>query len=73
MQPVVLHIIERTGTKLKKYEHTLTTRLPNILVESMKDICSQLNVNESDFVRKSLAAEIQRMQQAKTINKFEYI
>jgi hypothetical protein len=51
----------------------LTTRLPDILVESMKDICSQLNVNESDFVRKSLAAEIQRMQQSETINKFEYI
>ena len=45
---------------MKKYEHTITTRVPRIIADEMKKICESVNVNESDFVRKSLITEIQK-------------
>ena len=49
---------------MKKYEYTLTTRVPRLVADSMSSICSSMNVNESDFVRKSLVKEIQRFENA---------
>ena len=45
---------------MKKYDHTITTRVPRIVADEMKKICDSANVNESDFVRKSLISEIQK-------------
>ena len=41
---------------MKKYGYTITARLPEVLANSMKGICEEFGVNESDLVRKSLAA-----------------
>ena len=45
---------------MKKYEHTITTRVPRVVADEMKKICEDANVNESDFVRRSLISEIQK-------------
>ena len=58
---------------MKKYGYTLTARLPEVLANSMKGICEEFSINESDLVRKSIAAEIQRLESSDSINKFEYI
>ena len=58
---------------MKKYGFTLTTRLPDVLVTSMKGVCEEFSINESDLVRKSIATEVQRLESSDTINKFEYI
>ena len=58
---------------MKKYGYTLTTRLPEVLANSMKGICEELGVNESDLVRKSIATEIQRLEASGSVSKFEYI
>ena len=58
---------------MKKYGYTLTTRLPEVLMKSMKDLCTDLSINESDLVRKSIAMEIQRIESSGKISKFEYI
>ena len=60
---------------MKKYEYTLSTRLPQSIADTMSSICESVGVNESDFVRKSLVAEIQRFESAdeRTTNKFEYV
>ena len=58
---------------MKKYGYTITARLPEVLANSMKGICEEFGVNESDLVRKSLAAEIQRLESSDNISKFEYV
>ena len=58
---------------MKKYGFTLTTRLPDVLVTSMKGICEEYSINESDLVRKSIATEVHRLEQCDNIDKFEYI
>ena len=45
---------------MKKYEYQLRTRLPKVVADYMKDVCENMNVNESDFVRKSLVAELKK-------------
>ena len=45
---------------MKKYDYQLRTRLPQVMTDHMKDICDSMNVNESDFVRKSLISELQK-------------
>ena len=60
---------------MKKYEYTLSTRVPKFVADSMSSICASMNVNESDFVRKSLVKEIQRHENAdsNTQIQLEYI
>ncbi len=58
---------------MKKYGFTLSTRLPDVLVTSMKGVCEELKINESDLVRKSIATEVQRLESSDYNNKFEYI
>ena len=60
---------------MKKYQYTLSTRLPQSIADTMMTICESVGVNESDFVRKSLIAEIQRYEnaEASTSNRFEYV
>jgi len=60
---------------MKKYTYQLSTRLPKVVADSMFSICESMEVNESDFVRKSLIAEIQRFENSleNSVNKFEYI
>ncbi len=45
---------------MKKYEYTISTRVPQVVADEMKKICDSANVNESDFVRKSLISEIKK-------------
>jgi len=56
---------------LKKYEYTLNTRVPQLVAESISSICATMNVNESDFVRKSLVKEIQRYEKADNISQIQ--
>lgn len=60
---------------MKKYSTNLSIRLPEVIAEPLKSICTQLKVNESDFVRKSLISEIQRFENSDNnmTNRFEYI
>jgi hypothetical protein len=58
---------------MKKYGYTLTTRLPEVLADSMKGVCKELSINESDLVRKSIAQEILRLETSSNINRFEYV
>ena len=58
-----------------KYDYQLSTRLPKVIANTMFSICENMNVNESDFVRKSLISEIEKHENAdkNTISRFEYI
>ena len=60
---------------MKKYQYTLSTRLPQSIADTMTTICESVGVNESDFVRKSLVAEIRRFEnaEANTDKRFEYV
>jgi len=60
---------------MKKYGYQLSTRVPKVVADSMFSICESMNVNESDFVRKSLVSEIQKFESSEenSINKFEYL
>jgi len=60
---------------MKKYSTNLSVRLPEVIAEPLKTICSQLQCRESDFVRKSLISEIQKFENSDNnlTNRFEYI
>ena len=60
---------------MKKYSYTLCTRVPQVVAESMSSICETMQVNESDFVRKSLIKEIKRFETSDNItsNQLEYL
>ena len=45
---------------MKKYDTQLRVRLPKVVADCMKDVCDTMNVHESDFVRKSLVAELRK-------------
>jgi hypothetical protein len=45
---------------MKKYDYTISTRVPQVIAEEMKKVCDSANVNESDFVRQSLITELKR-------------
>ena len=56
---------------MKKYDYQLRTRLPQVLADYIKDVCEDMNVNESDFVRKSLIAELKKHEISDP--RFEYV
>ena len=45
---------------MKKYTYTLNVRVPETVADSMKKICNQFTINESDYVRKSLVNSIEK-------------
>ena len=45
---------------MKKYTYTVNVRVPENLADSMKKICNQFTINESDYVRKSLRNSIEK-------------
>ena len=45
---------------MKKYTYTLNVRVPETVADSMKKICNQFTINESDYVRKSLRNSIEK-------------
>ena len=44
---------------MQKYTYQTCVRMPETLRESMKDICDTYQINESDYIRRSLAQSIQ--------------
>ena len=44
---------------MQKYTYQTSIRMPETLRESMKDICDTYQINESDYIRHSLAQSIQ--------------
>ena len=60
---------------MKKYESVISTRVPKMLADEMSHICDNLRIHESDFVRKSLANEIERYDTDTNYpqNRFQYI
>ena len=44
---------------MKKYDYQTCVRMSENLRESMKDICDTCQINESDYIRRSLAQSVQ--------------
>ena len=44
---------------MQKYTYQTCVRMSETLRESMKDICDTYQINESDYIRRSLAQSIQ--------------
>ena len=45
---------------MKKYTYTVNVRVPETVADSMKKICDKYTINESDYVRKSIAQSIEK-------------
>jgi len=45
---------------MKKYTYTLNVRVPETVADSMKKICNEFTINESDYVRKSIRNSIEK-------------
>ena len=58
---------------MKKYETALYTRMPEVLISSMKEVCEEFSIRQSDLVRKSIATEIQRIEAAGRVNRLDYM
>ena len=43
---------------MKKYEHQLSLRLPKQISDGLTQICQTYQINESDYVRRSLAEKL---------------
>ena len=44
---------------MQKYTYQTCVRMPENLRESMKDICDTYQINESDYIRRSLTQSVQ--------------
>ena len=45
---------------MKKYTYQTCLRMPENLRESMQTICDTYQINESDYIRRSLVQSVQR-------------
>ena len=45
---------------MKKYTYQTCLRMPEVLRESMQTICDTYQINESDYIRRSLVQSVQR-------------
>ena len=43
---------------MKKYEHQLTLRLPKQLSDGLSEVCRTYQINESEYVRRSVAEKL---------------
>lgn len=60
---------------MQKYTYQTSIRMPETLRESMKDICDTYQINESDYIRRSLAQSVQNDMKNTQIsdNKFLFV
>ena len=67
--------VDGDKTLMKKYEHQLSLRLPKQLSDGLTKVCENYNVNESEYIRKSVAKNLVNDLQmtSEEINRLNYV